>query len=335
MSVLAVSDLFVDVGHGRHRMTVLDGVSLELEAGGAVGLVGESGSGKSTLARAIVGWVQPRSGSVVVEGVDYAGARGRRLRELRSRVQVVFQDPRAALNPRMSVGAALEEVLAAHGRRGRQARRTEVVRLLDEVSLDAAHARSRPGELSGGQRQRVALARALAADPSVIIADEVTSALDASVQGAVLNLLARLRRERGVSLIVISHDLAVVRWVSDDIAVMQLGRIVEHASVDDLLARPQHPYTRELIATRSPAAIREQDDAPTIGEQPDPLHPPSGCRFRTLCPVGPLADPTRTICCDQDPGVDAEQRIHGAACHFVSLRASAAAARAQSARLHQ
>jgi peptide/nickel transport system ATP-binding protein len=320
MTTLSVRDLHVPVGMGRATFMAVDGVELEVPPGQVVGLVGESGSGKSTLARAIVGLAPAARGQILLGGHDYRGARGRRLRELRRRVQMVFQDPRASLNPRMTVGEALGEVVQARAgdRVARPARRAEVVRLLRLVTLDAAYANARPGALSGGERQRVAIARALAVRPDVLVADEVTSALDASIQAAVLNLLREVRQQTGLSMLFISHNLAVVRYVSDAIAVMQLGRIVERGPAHTLLARPRHPYTRLLIDSIAPDDIEPRADA--VADPPDPLHPPSGCRFHRMCPVGPLVDPSRQICLAEDPGAVARSREQSAACHFAPLR---------------
>ncbi|MBB4665129.1 ABC transporter ATP-binding protein [Conexibacter arvalis] len=247
MSGLAVRGLRVQVGSGRNAHVAVDGVDLDVPAGTVVGLVGESGSGKSTLARATVGLVAPVAGRIEYDGEDFAGARGRRLRRLRRRVQLVFQDPRASLDPRMTVGETLAEAATAHRRLGRAARAAEVRRLLEQVQLDPAHAASRPASLSGGQRQRVSLARALAVRPDLIVADEPTAALDVSVQGAVLNLLRDLREQSGLSLLVISHDMAIVRYVSDRVAVMRGGRIVEEGEAAALMASPRNDYTRLLL----------------------------------------------------------------------------------------
>jgi peptide/nickel transport system ATP-binding protein len=316
VSALEIRDLVVRVGTGRHALIAVDGVDLDLPAGAALGLVGESGSGKSTLARAVVGLVPAAGGRVVLDGRDFLGARGRKQKELRRRVQLVFQDPRASLNPRMTVGETLGEALSVDRRMTRQERRLEVERLLDEVALDPAHARARPRALSGGQRQRVALARALATRPEVIIADEVTAALDVSVQGSVLNLLHDLRRTTGLSLLVISHNLAIVRYLSDVVAVMHLGRIVETATTEELLAGSHHPYTRLLIDSLSLDDLTTDNAVPSA-EPPDPLHPPSGCRFRTVCPIGPLVHRDRHVCMDEDPTDQARARLHRAACHFA------------------
>jgi peptide/nickel transport system ATP-binding protein len=224
------------------RAQVLHEVSLEVPDGTIVGLVGESGSGKSTLAKAAVGLVPVSSGRI---GIDDVPA-GRRSQARRPGVQMVFQDPYSSLDPRMSVGESIAEAMP--GRPSRTDRTSEVARLLDLVHLDPGRAAQRPGSLSGGQRQRVALARALAGKPEVLIADEITSALDVSVQGAVLNLVREMQRELGLSMLFISHNLAVVRYVADTVAVMSEGRIVEHGPTADVLENPTHDYTRELLA---------------------------------------------------------------------------------------
>jgi peptide/nickel transport system ATP-binding protein len=320
VTLLALRDLRVRVGAGHGAITAVDGVDLDVPPGAVVGLVGESGSGKSTLARAIVGFTPADRGQVVLDGRDYRGARGRRIRELRRRVQLVFQDPRSSLNPRMTVGEALGEVIGRRGRSSRATRRSEIAELLGLVALEPAYARARPGALSGGERQRVALARALAADPDVIVADEVTSALDVSIQASILNLLRDVRSERGLSILFISHNLSVVRYMSDEIAVMQLGRVVERGPTEALMGAPMHPYTRVLMESASLEGLDEVGEE--LGEAPDPLHPPSGCRFRTVCPVGPLASPDRRICVAEDPGRTAGRRVHQAACHFAPLASS-------------
>lgn len=235
MSSLVIDDLTVRYGSA----TVIDRVSLTVPPGQIVGLVGESGCGKSSLARAVVGLVRPAGGQVLLDGAPLP-RQGRR-----RPVQMVFQDPYSSLDPRMTVGASLAEAIPE--RLSAADRHAEISRLLRLVHLDPARADSRPGELSGGQRQRVAFARALAGRPQVVIADEVTSALDVSVQAAVLNLVREMRRELGLSMLFISHNLAVVRYVADQVAVMQHGRIVEHGATHDVLSAPAHAYTRELL----------------------------------------------------------------------------------------
>jgi peptide/nickel transport system ATP-binding protein len=287
-----------------------------------VGLVGESGSGKSTLARAAVGLSPTTAGRVLLDGADV-------LRQPRGRrpIQMVFQDPYSSLDPRMTVGDSIVEAMPRGAQRGGAARRAEVARLLGLVNLDADRADALPAQLSGGQRQRVAVARALAGNPKVVIADEITSALDVSVQGTVLNLVRDLQRRLGLSMLFISHNLAVVRYLSDVIAVMYLGRIVEVGPAERLLTDPQHPYTRDLLdaapslaaATRLDA-VAAADVPPEMDTEPaDPHHPPAGCRYHPRCPIGPLARPERTVCIEVDPAAGAAERPHQAACHFPGL----------------
>ncbi|GHF54840.1 oligopeptide/dipeptide ABC transporter ATP-binding protein [Amycolatopsis bartoniae] len=302
MSTLTFEHVTVRYG-GRHRgLTAVDGVDLTVPDGATVGLVGESGSGKSTLARAAVGLTPVTGGRVLLDG-----------RPLRRRgpVRMVFQDPYSSLDPRMTIGASLAEALP----RGTRHRRDEVGGLLELVGLDPDRAAMLPAQLSGGQRQRVALARALAGRPQVVIADEITSALDVSIQGTVLNLVRDLQRRMRLSMLFISHDLAVVRYVSDLIAVMYLGRIVEYGPAGDVLRDPQHPYTRELLAAAEAVALSEPD-AVADTEPADPHHPPPGCRFHPRCPIGPLVHPGRGICREAEPA--GEGHRHHAACHFAA-----------------
>ncbi|WAX55752.1 ATP-binding cassette domain-containing protein [Jatrophihabitans cynanchi] len=318
MSELRFDAVSVRFGSLRHGMTAVDGVDLTVPDGQIVGLVGESGSGKSTLARAAAGLTPLSAGRILLDGSPLR-YRGRARRPL----QMVFQDPYSSLDPRMTVGASIAEAVPAEaGLRG-AGRRAEVARLLEQVGMDPGRARAYPSQLSGGQRQRVALARALAGRPDVVIADEITSALDVSVQGTVLNLVRDLQRELRLSMLFISHNLAVVRYVADTIAVMYLGRIVEHGPADDVLRDPQHPYTRELLAAapqpeltglgplESDPALRAVADA----EPADPHRPPRGCRFHPRCPVGPLVLSGRDVCIETEP-TGAGHR-HGAACHFA------------------
>jgi peptide/nickel transport system ATP-binding protein len=239
MSELRIEDLTVRYGTGVSAHLAVDGVSLTVPEGEIVGLVGESGSGKSTIARAVVGLAPVTSGRILLDGREVP-------RHGRRPVQMIFQDPQSSLDPRMSIGASIAEALPPGT--SRAARREDVARYLELVHLDPSRAHARPGELSGGQRQRVAIARALAARPAVIIADEITSALDVAVQGVMLNLIKELQRDLGLSMLFISHNLAVVRYFASTVAVMRNGRLVENAPVEDLFDRPQHPYTRELLA---------------------------------------------------------------------------------------
>ncbi|MEV7683897.1 ABC transporter ATP-binding protein [Streptomyces sp. NPDC088341] len=313
MSELVFDNVSVRYGGRRGGLTAVDGVSLTVPAGQVVGLVGESGSGKSTLARAAVGLSPVTSGRVLLDGTDI-----RRLPRRRP-LQMVFQDPYSSLDPRMSIGESVTEAMPRGAHRGRDARRAEVARLLELVNLDPDRAGMLPRQLSGGQRQRVALARALAGRPEVLIADEITSALDVSVQGAVLNLVRSVQRRLDLPMLFISHNLAVIRYISDVVAVMYLGRIVEAGPAEQVLTDPQHPYTRDLLA----AAPRLGDDTtgddsiPADIEPPDPHHPPAGCRYHTRCPIGPLTNPERTVCATTDPADGAIRSRHRAACHFT------------------
>jgi peptide/nickel transport system ATP-binding protein len=295
------------------RVTAVDRVDLAVPERGTLGLVGESGSGKSTIARAIVRLVPVASGDVLVGG----GARppGSRDRGLRPSVQMVFQDPYSSLNPRMTVGEAIEEPLRIHRRLGAAQRRHEVGSLLRLVALDPGAGERYPHEFSGGQRQRIAIARALAANPRVLIADEITSSLDVSVQANVLNLLHDLQTRLDLSYLFISHNLSVVRYMSDVVAVMYMGRIVEQAPTEEVFAHPQHPYTMALIDSVPQPGRRARPRL--AGEIPDLRRPPTGCRFHTRCPIGPLHRPERTICIEADPQVGAAGRRHASACHFA------------------
>lgn len=315
---LEVRNLVVRYGN----LTAVDGVSFAIPEGGTLGLVGESGSGKSTVARAIVQLVRAVGGQVLIDGEDVTNISGTKLRDLRSRVQMVFQDPYSSLNPRMTVGEMIAEVLRRHRQMNREQVSGEVARLLDIVALDPRFAGRYPHQFSGGQRQRIAIARALAANPEVIILDEVVSALDVSVQADILNLLRALQREFKLSFLFISHDLSVVRYMSDTVSVMYLGQIVEWADTEELFRHPEHPYTRGLIDS-IPKMIPGGDPhrIKLTGEIPDPRHPPSGCRFRTRCPIGPLAHPERRICIEVDPHAKVETAAHHAACHFPMTRA--------------
>ena len=271
---------------GGVRVRAVDGVDLDVGRGEIVGLVGESGSGKTTLARAVLRLVEPTAGSVRFDGIDVLSLRPRELRALRRRMQVIFQDPAAALNPLMTVGGLVGEPLAIHGLVPRRERRRRVAELLGEVGLDPALAARRPGELSGGQRQRVMIARALAVRPDLVVCDEPVASLDVSVQAQVINLLVELQARHGMSYLFIAHDLALVGHLCDRVAVMYLGKIVEQGPTGDLLAAPAHPYTRALLAAvppPDPTRARGRT-APLPGELPSPVDVPPGCRFHPRCP---------------------------------------------------
>ncbi len=321
MTTLAASALTVRFGQGERGLTAVDRVDLELPEGATVGLVGESGSGKSTLARALSGLVPIAGGEVLVDGAPVPKRHGGRAVDRRRRVQMIFQDPFASLNPRMTVGEAIGEAAGA-GRGGarRGARREQVRHYLELVHLDPELAGRYPSRLSGGQRQRVAIARSLAARPEVLIADEITSSLDVSVQSAVLNLMRELRGELGISMMFVSHNLATVRYLSDHLAVMYLGRIVEIGPTETVVSDPRHPYTQALLRAvpRLGAAAVETAADVELGDPPDPHRPPPGCHFHPRCPVGPAVAPERTICIDEDPRDGAAGRPHRTFCHFAS-----------------
>ncbi|SFE06359.1 ABC transporter ATP-binding protein [Blastococcus tunisiensis] len=284
------------VGHVR----AVDGVDLDIDRGSTYGLVGESGCGKSTLGRAILRLEEPTAGEVVFDGTDVASLKGEPLRQMRQRMQMVFQDPLGSLDPRQNVESLLSEPLHAHGLGGGKAGIAEKVRtLLDAVGLPAAALRRYPHEFSGGQRQRIGIARAVALEPDLLIADEPVSALDVSVQAQVLNLLEELQERLGLTYLVIAHDLAVVRHISDVVGVMYLGSLVEQAPADDLYEQPLHPYTRSLMSAvpvPDPVVEETRERILLAGDLPSPADPPSGCRFHTRCP---WRQPTR--CDDEVP----------------------------------
>ncbi len=316
MTTLEVVALTVRYGAGSTALTAADDVGLVIPPGGTLGLVGESGCGKSTVARAIVRLV-PSSGRVLLNGEDIAAASGARLHELRRRVQMVFQDPYASLNPRMTVGEAIGEAITTHRTVSARALAAEVARFLDMVGLDPRAVTQYPHQFSGGQRQRVAIARSLAVQPEILICDEVTSSVDVSVQASILNLLRELQKTLGLSYLFISHNLSVIRYMSDAVSVMYLGKVVEHAPAAELFARPRHPYTRALIDSIPALVSRVAANRVRVsGDLPDPRDPPSGCRFHTRCPFGPLVYPDRVMCRDVDPHTVLEAGPHIAACHF-------------------
>jgi peptide/nickel transport system ATP-binding protein len=278
--------VFVDrtVGH----VKAVDGVDLAVPRGSTYGLVGESGCGKSTLGRAILRLEEPTAGRVLFDGTDVAALKGEPLRSMRQRMQMVFQDPLGSLDPRQNVESLLSEPLRAHGLGGGTKGIAEKVRgLLDAVGLPSAALRRYPHEFSGGQRQRIGIARALTLEPDLLIADEPVSALDVSVQAQVLNLLEELQQRLGLTYLVIAHDLAVVRHISDVVGVMYLGSLVEQAPADGLYDEPLHPYTRSLMSAvpvPDPVVEETRERILLAGDLPSPANPPSGCRFHTRCP---------------------------------------------------
>lgn len=315
-TLLEIRNLSVRFETKQGSMTAVDHVSLQIPEGTSVGLVGESGSGKSTLARAIVGLVRASEGEIVLRGEDIAHASQSRRRQLAKRIQMVFQDPYTSLNPRMTVGETLLEALQLHGSGSRNEHRAEVRHLLETVGLDATAEGKYPAQFSGGQRQRVAIARALAVKPELIIADEVTSALDVSVQASILNLLREVQAATGAAMLFISHNLAAVRYVSDRIVVMHSSQVVEEADAGQLFTEPGHPYTEVLIGALPTLHRRRAQVMPVLGDVPDPYNPPSGCRFHTRCPVGPLRVGGRERCLNELPLLERLGSGQAVACHY-------------------
>jgi len=307
MTVLSVEELVVEFHAGRgQRVHAVSGISFTVGEGETLGLVGESGCGKTSVARAIVQLPPPTSGTVRVAGRDLTGLDGRALRDARRDVQLVFQDPISSLNPRRRVFDLVAEPLAIA--RVRDGRRHRVGAALEAVGLPPEAADARPHQLSGGQCQRVSIARALVVEPKVVICDEPVSSLDVSVQAQILNLLEDMKDRYGVSLLFISHDLAVVKNISDRVAVMYLGKLCEVAPAEELYRSPLHPYTAALIAS-----IPSAEGGPSrglTGELPSPLSPPSGCRFRTRCPFA------QARCAAEEPAMTELQPGHFVACHF-------------------
>jgi peptide/nickel transport system ATP-binding protein len=316
MADLVVEGLRVRYGTGPTALTAVDGIDLAVSSGSSLGVVGESGSGKSSIARAVVGLVRVAEGRVLLDGSDITNPKGKKLKQLRNAVQMVFQDPYASLNPRMAIGEVLDEAIKAHRTMRRSDRRDEAARLLDLVGLDASALDRYPHQFSGGGRQRIAIARALSANPEILILDEVTSSLDVSVQAQILNLLRNLRISLGMAYLLISHDLSVIRYMCDFVSVMYLGRIVESAPAVRLFQSPRHPYTRTMLD--SIPELRKAKDVEFVpqGDVPDPRRPPSGCRFHTRCPIGPMVQGNRAVCAELDPHTTAMWREHGVACHF-------------------
>ena len=296
------------------RIRAVDGVSLALRSGETLGVVGESGCGKSTLGRTMLRLLEPTSGNIEFDGEDLLSLGPAALRARRRDMQMIFQDPFASLDPRLTIGAIVGEPLVIHRIGDRTSRRQAVLELLETVGLEPDAIKLYPHEFSGGQRQRIGIARALALRPRLIVADEPVSALDVSIQSQILNLLVELRQRFGLSYIFISHDLAVVEHVSDTVAVMYLGRIVEVAAIEDLFARPSHPYTEALIAAvPQPDPARRAVRTVLKGELPDPENPPPGCPFHPRCPKA------MEVCASVTPAetnIGSESQPHSVRCHL-------------------
>ena len=315
LEVRGLSKWFAVRGQGLRRqwLKAVDGVDFDIEAGRTLGLVGESGCGKSTLGRAVLRLHEPTAGTVRLDGRPVTGLGAAALRARRREMQIVFQDPYASLNPRRSIGQTLTEPLAVHGIGDAASRRRRAAELLDLVGLREDALARYPHEFSGGQRQRIGIARALALEPRFIVADEAVSALDVSVQAQVLNLMHDIQQRLGVAYLFISHDLAVVQHVADEVGVMYLGRIVEQAPAARLYRQPQHPYTQALLAAVPlPAPGRRQRPPPLAGDLPSPLAPPAGCAFRSRCPAA------HARCASESPVLrDIDGNGHRVACHLL------------------
>ncbi len=315
--IVAADDLRVHFGIGRRGETVkaVDGVTFAVRAGETFGVIGESGSGKSTLGRALVMLNTPTSGQLRLDGTDPQSLSASALRRRRRDFQAVFQDPNAALNPRMSIADSVREPLDIQGDLSRAERDRAVLQALDHAGLGADFASRYPHEISGGQKQRVNIARVLTLRPRLIVCDEVVAALDVSIQADILNLFARLQREFGLTYVFITHDLGVVSHISDRIAVMYLGKFMELADASALAQQPLHPYTEALLSSEPsplPAHMRQGQRIVLRGEIPSPVAPPSGCRFRTRCPYA------QAQCAAQEPAWREAAPGRWVACHFAS-----------------
>ena len=292
----------------------VDGINLTIRRGETLGLVGESGCGKSTTGRTILQVERPTAGKVFLDDVDLTALSGRSLRDTRRRMQLIFQDPFASLNPRMNVEAIIGEPLAIFGSEQGAAKKERVRELMALVGLKAQWARRYPHEFSGGQRQRIGIARALALNPDFIVCDEPIAALDVSIQAQIVNLLRRLQKQLGLTYLFIAHDLSMVRYISDRVAVMYLGRIVELTDARTLYTNPQHPYTQALLAAvpiPDPVVEAQRTHIILQGELPSPANPPHGCNFNTRCPFA------TEICFQEDPPIRQIAPGHEAACHLI------------------
>lgn len=300
------------LGRVQDRVKAVDGVSFTIQRGETLGLVGESGSGKTTVGLALLRLIEPTSGEVTFAGADVLSLRGRALKEMRRDMQIIFQDPYSSLDPRMPVGEAVTEGLRIHKVGTPDEWRGRAIELLRKVGLEDYHAKRYPREFSGGQRQRIGIARALALQPKFIVADEPVSALDVSIQAQVLNILKDLQEEFDLTYLFIAHNMSVVEHISDRVAVMHLGKVVELASRRELFANPLHPYTQALMsAIPIPHPRKRRERVSLKGEAPSPLNPPSGCRFHTRCPVA------RAHCAVEEPELKEITPGHWVSCWLV------------------
>ncbi|MCF1484031.1 MULTISPECIES: ABC transporter ATP-binding protein [Rhizobium/Agrobacterium group] len=311
MTLLSVRNLSTQYAGARGTVRAVDDVSLEIEAGETVALVGESGCGKSSLGKSLMRLVEPSSGQITFQGGDVTAMSANELRGIRRRIQMIFQDPFASLNPRQTIRTILTTPLKVHGIGDGKRRREIVEAIIEQVGLPADSLDRYPHEFSGGQRQRIGIARAIILEPELVVCDEPVSALDLSIQAQILNLLVELKSRLSLSYLFVSHDLSVVRYFSDRVLVMYLGKIVESAPTAELWANPRHPYTRALLAA-VPDPARRKQAAPISGDLPSPHNPPSGCRFHTRCPLA------TDLCREQAPDYQLFGQAHAVACHHAN-----------------